>query len=140
MANPEIKMIAVSNVFSRLMHFVNAGDIEIGHAHSYDHATLISSGAVRYEVLDGKDGEVVSSKDVYAPNFVFVKKNMYHRLIALEPNTVCACIHAIRSIEEDIISPEYFIDAIDSNPEHIKKILLNDSGQHFKNLCVRDPV
>lgn len=140
MANPEIKMIAVSNVFSRLMHFVKAGDIEIGHAHSYDHATLISSGAVRYEVLDGKNGGVVSSKDVYAPNFVFVKKNMYHRLIALEPNTVCACIHAIRSIEEDIISPEYFIETVEKDPEQIKTVLLDNSGQNFKNLCVHDPV
>lgn len=140
MAAPEVKMISVSNVFSRLMRFVEAGDIEVGHAHNYDHATLISSGAVRYEVLDGKNGNIVSSKDVYAPNFVFVRKNIYHRLVALEPNTVCACIHAIRSIEDDIVSPEYFIETFEGNPEDIKRALFNNSDKHFKNLCVPDHV
>jgi len=28
MNSPEIKMLAISNVFSRLMHFKKAGDIE----------------------------------------------------------------------------------------------------------------
>jgi hypothetical protein len=48
---PDIKIIAVSNVFSRLMHFNKAGDIEVGQTHPYDHATLVSSGSVRVDVL-----------------------------------------------------------------------------------------
>lgn len=112
MNRPHIEIIAVSNVYSRLMHFKNAGDIEQGHSHTYDHATLISAGAVRYEVLDGFNGNVVASTDFYAPSFVFVEKEKHHRLTALQDETICACIHALRSIDEEIVSPDCLIRPI----------------------------
>lgn len=104
--------MAVSNVYSRLMYFERAGDIEVGHSHTYDHATLVSYGSVLYEVLDGPDGNVVSSKKFFAPGFVFVEKEKYHRITALEDRTVCACIHALRSIDEDIVSPDCLVQPI----------------------------
>lgn len=112
MNQPDIEVIAVSNVYSRLMYFKHCGDVEEGHSHTYDHATLVSSGAVRYEVLDGPNGNVVAAKNFYAPGFVFVEKEKYHRLVALEDKTVCACIHALRSIDEEIVSPDCLIEPI----------------------------
>lgn len=109
MASPEIQVVAVSNVYSRLMYFVNKGDIEIGHSHTYDHATLLSAGSVLYEILDGPDGNTVASKEFKAPGYIFVEKDKYHRITALEPNTVCACIHALRTIDEEIVDPSMFI-------------------------------
>jgi hypothetical protein len=136
MGTPHIKMISISNVFSRMMHFANKGDIEIGHCHAYDHATLVSFGSVLYEVLDGKGGGVVSSKEVIAPNFVFVDKNKYHRITALEPNTVCACIHALRDIGGDIIDPDCILETFDGDADQVKELVFNKTGEHVKNFCV----
>ena len=109
---PEIQIVAISNVYSRLMFFKNKGDVESGHLHTYDHATLLSSGSVLYEVLDGYDGKTLSSKVFKAPGYIFVDKNKYHRITSLEDETVCVCIHALRSIDEEIVSPDFFIEPL----------------------------
>jgi len=109
MASPSIKHISLSNVFTRIMHFEKKGDIEHGHKHVFDHATLVSTGSVLYEVLNDSE-EVEASKVFVAPDMVFVKKDKFHRLTALEDNTVCGCIHALRTIEEDIIPPDSFVE------------------------------
>jgi len=111
MSSPEIKIIAVSNVFCRLMHFVEVGDVEYGHQHSYDHATLVSTGSVVVDVLDDND-VVVSSKVFTAPNMVFIHKDKRHRLTALEKNTVCSCIHAVRDVEGEILDPEFLPEPV----------------------------
>ena len=71
---PDIDIIACSNVYVRSMNFSQKGDVEIGHSHTYDHATLVSTGGVLYEVLDGENGNVIESKEFYAPDMVFVEK------------------------------------------------------------------
>lgn len=109
---PVVEVIAVSNVYSRMMFFKNHGDVEIGHAHTYDHATLVSSGSVLYEVLDGPNGDTIAAKRFFAPGFIFVEKNKFHRITALEDNTVCACIHALRTIDEELVSPDCLIKSI----------------------------
>lgn len=114
MASPEIKIIALSNVYTRSMHFKNKGDIERGHKHAYDHATLVSNGSVMVEMLDD-NGNVEHSKIFEAPNLIFIDRNKNHRLTALVDNTVCACIHAIRTIDEDIVGPEFLIQPVFSN-------------------------
>jgi hypothetical protein len=112
MSSPEVKLFAVSNVFSRLMHFVNKGDIEEGHKHVYDHGTLLSSGSVLVEMIDD-DGVTIGSKEFTAPNFIFIEKNVNHRLTALEDNTVCACIHALRTVDQELIDPDFLVTTID---------------------------
>jgi hypothetical protein len=109
MNKPEIKIIAVSNVYCRLMHFVNVGDFEIGHWHTYDHGTLISSGEVLVEQI-GDNGEVLASKVFTAPALVFVPKNFRHKITATKENTVAACIHAMRSIDGNLLSPDFLVD------------------------------
>lgn len=109
MSTPEIKIIAISNVYCRLMHFVNVGDVEVGHWHTYDHGTLISSGEVLVEQLDD-DGEVVASKVFTAPALVFIPKESKHRITAMKANTVAACIHAMRSIDGELLAPDFLVD------------------------------
>jgi len=111
MSNPEVKLFAVSNVFSRLMHF-KKGDVEEGHKHIYNHGTLLSTGSVLVEMLDD-DGVVIGSKEFVAPTFLFIEKNKNHRLTALEDNTVCACIHALRDIDEDLIDPDFLVTPVE---------------------------
>lgn len=113
MTNPEITIIAVSNVFCRLMNFKNKGDIEEGHKHTYHHATLVSSGSVRVEILDDNINQnIVLSKEFTAPNFIFIDKDKNHRIISLEDNTVCSCIHAVRDIEGEIVDPAFLIEPV----------------------------
>lgn len=106
---PKIKIIAISNVFCRSMHFEKKGDYEIGHCHTYDHGTLVAHGKVLVEMLRDDD-TVISGKEFTGPAFVFITKLCRHRITALEDNTVAACIHAMRDVDSNILSPEFFID------------------------------
>lgn len=101
MSAPEIKLMCVSNVWTRLMHFVKAGDTEQPHIHQFDHVTALSAGSVRVTV-----GGVTS--EFKAPALIFVKAMEEHTITALEDNTVALCIHALRDgfAVEDIIDPE----------------------------------
>jgi len=111
MAAPDIKVICLSNVFTKLMHFKCKGDAAQGHTHTYDHATLVSSGTVLAEFLDVHE-QLISVKIFNSPGLIYVPKDVIHRLTALEDNTVCACIHALRTIDEEIISSEFLVDQV----------------------------
>lgn len=97
---PEVTISCVSNVFVKQMRFVNAGDMEHGHSHCFDHLTLLASGRIRLTALGKSD-------DFVAPHHIFIKAGVEHELLALEDNTTVHCIHAIRDGErvEDIVDP-----------------------------------
>ena len=109
MAEPKVKIIAISNVYARCMYFEHKGDIELGHCHTYDHGTLISSGSVLVEMLDD-DGTVIGSRPFVAPSFVFINKMHKHRITALENKTVAVCIHAMRDVQGNLLSPDFLIN------------------------------
>jgi hypothetical protein len=96
----EVKVGCVSNLYSRMMHFKNAGDTEHNHTHSFDHLTLLAAGSVKC-VVDGK--ETIFK----APHMIFIHKDKMHAFTALEDNTVAYCIHPMRIGEriEDIVDP-----------------------------------
>jgi hypothetical protein len=101
MSKPEIGISCVASVYVRQMHFKKAGDIEQGHAHIFDHQTLLSKGSIEIEV------QGVKTKFT-APHIIFIRKNERHELTALEDDTVCFCIHALRDGDDvcDIVPPE----------------------------------
>ena len=99
--HPEIAVSCVSSVYVRQMHFKKAGDIEQGHSHQFDHQTLLSRGSVKI-TLEGVE-------NVYhAPHIIFIRKDHRHELVALEDDTLCYCIHALRDGNDvcDIIPPD----------------------------------
>ena len=99
MEQPEVKIGCVANLFSRMMHFKKAGDIEMGHTHQFDHLTLLASGSLKVTV-EGKVSEFT------APHMIYIHKDKVHELVALEDNTLAYCIHALRDREtNDIIDP-----------------------------------
>lgn len=133
MSAPEIKIIALSNVFSRLMYFKNKGDVENGHRHNYDHATLVSRGSVLVEILN-ESGEVENSKVFESPNMVYINKDKTHRLTALEDETTCVCIHAIRTVDEDIVDPEFLIEPLFStNRGELRDLVKDTYKKEIKN-------
>ncbi len=101
MSSPAITIACVSNLFVRQMHFKNAGDVELGHKHNFDHITLLARGSLRVRVGD-------EQKDFVAPCPIFIHKDIEHELTALEDNTIAHCIHALRDGNrvEDIVDPE----------------------------------
>lgn len=106
MSGPAVSISCVSNVFIKQMHFQFVGDREEGHAHLFDHVTLLASGRLRLTAL-GKATEFV------APHHIFIKAGVVHELEALEDNTVVHCIHGIREKDcVDIVDPA-------SLPEHM---------------------
>ena len=108
MSDPQVKIGCVSNLYSRQMHFVKAGDVEIGHTHPFDHMTLLATGSVKATV----NGKVSYFK---APQMIYIKKDVVHEFVALEDNTVAFCIHALRVGEqvEDILDPEMIPAGVD---------------------------
>ena len=99
MNNPEILIGYVANLWSRMMHFKKAGDIENGHTHNFDHLTLLASGSLRVTV----DGVAT---EFNAPHMIYIHKDKNHELVALKDDTVAYCIHAVRNEDKsDILDP-----------------------------------
>lgn len=101
----------VDNVFVKLHHFENAGDTHQGHAHVFDHITLLASGSVKM-VHDNGEAEYK------APHIIVTPKGITHQFTALEANTTFFCIHAIRDgdgvddVAKQDITPEEAFDLL----------------------------
>ena len=94
MSNPQMDLKIVDNVFVKLHHFLHEGDTHEGHAHAFDHITLLAAGSVKM-VHDNGEAEFK------APHLIVTPKGIKHQFTALEANTVFCCIHAIRE-ENDL--------------------------------------
>ena len=105
--NPPVVAIGcVANLFSRMMHFKVAGDVEMGHTHQFDHLTLLAFGKLRVTV-DGVATEFT------APHMIYINKDKVHELVALADNTVAYCIHALHDKETgEILDPSMIPDGV----------------------------
>jgi quercetin dioxygenase-like cupin family protein len=82
-----------------MMHFKQAGDIEFGHTHQFDHLTLLAKGKLRVTV----EGQV---SEFTAPHMIYIRADKNHELVALVDDTVAYCIHALRDKENnEILDP-----------------------------------
>ena len=98
---PDCKTTVAQNIFINMMTFRDRGDRNLGHLHSYDHLTVLSSGALEVH-CDGMVGRF------RAPHLFLTPKDRAHQFYALEDHTVVACIHPLRQPEQgtDILPPE----------------------------------
>ncbi len=101
MSEPRVDLKLVDNVFVKMHQFLNVGDTHHGHAHMFDHITLLATGKV---LMKHDNGE----QEYTAPHLIVTPKGITHQFIALENNTVFCCIHAIRDGDgvDDVASPE----------------------------------
>jgi hypothetical protein len=125
MSYPQVQIGCVANLFSRQMHFVNAGDMESGHTHQFDHLTLLASGRLQVTV----DGVI---SEFAAPHMIYIAKDKVHELVALENNAVAYCIHAVRhgGAVEDILDPLMIPNG--ANLAFGENSLLSQDGLGFK--------
>jgi quercetin dioxygenase-like cupin family protein len=106
MSQPTVRIGCVANLFSRMMRFQKAGDIEIGHTHQFDHLTLLAKGKLKVTV------EGVSS-EFTAPNMIYIHKDKNHELEALTDETVAYCIHALRDKDTgEILDPSMIPEGV----------------------------
>lgn len=101
MSDPVTDLKLVDNVFVKMHRFINPGDTHQGHAHVFDHITLLAVGSV---LMKHDNGE----QEFTAPHLIVTPKGITHQFIALEAGTVFCCIHAIRdgSDVDDVASQD----------------------------------
>lgn len=108
MSEPIVKIGCVANLFSRMMHFQKAGDVEAGHTHQFDHLTLLAKGRLKVTV-DGVSSEFT------APHMLYIRADKVHELEALTDETVAYCIHALHDKNTgDIIDPSMIPAGVDA--------------------------
>lgn len=107
MTQPIVHIGCVANLWSRMMHFKKAGDVEVGHTHQFDHLTLLAKGKLKVTV------EGVAS-EFTAPHMIYIHKDKVHELEALTDDTVAYCIHALRDKENnEILDPSMIPVGVD---------------------------
>jgi quercetin dioxygenase-like cupin family protein len=118
MTSPTVKIGCVANLWSKQMIFHKKGDYEQGHSHLFDHLTLLAYGKLSVTVDD-------NTTEFSAPQMIYIKAGKFHKLTALEDNTVAYCIHALRDGDrvEDILDPEMIPKGI--NPSIVSKPLID---------------
>ena len=82
-------MQIVDNVFVKMIVLSDTGTVEKGHAHTFDHITILSTGSVLMRA-GGEERKFVS------PALILTPKGIVHEFEALESNTTLCCVHAIR--------------------------------------------
>ncbi len=91
---PSLNQIAIAdNVWVKMMFLPNKDDVVEGHAHVFDHITLLARGSVKMEHDFG-------SKEYKAPFLIITPKGIQHKFTSLEDKTILCCIHAIREGDE----------------------------------------
>jgi len=82
-------------VFIKQIPLRSKGTLVKGHSHTYDHISLLATGAVSMFIED----KFVA--DYIAPCGILVPKNIKHEFISLADNTILYCIHNTHSNEYD---------------------------------------
>lgn len=93
------------NIFIREMRFSEVGEIVQGHTHNFDHTTYVVSGSVLIEALneDGSVRQSVVKKASEGHNWVLIRKDVCHKLTALESGTICHCVYAHRNPQGEVV-------------------------------------
>jgi hypothetical protein len=81
------------NLWIRQNFLEFAGEQDIGHTHTFDHLTLLTSGKVSVKV-DGFD-----AKEFTAPTFIVIKKQYRHQITALTDNVNWFCIFSVLGLD-----------------------------------------
>ena len=115
MSNPITDLKLVDNVFVKMHHFLHVGDTHQGHAHMFDHITLLAAGEVTMKHDNGE-------QDFTAPHLIVTPKGVVHQFIAKKPHTIFCCIHAIRdgsdvdNVASQNITPEQAFELMTQYP------------------------
>lgn len=79
----------VDNVFVKMIPLNGVGDKVEGHAHVFDHITLLAVGKVQ---MKHDNGEAIH----IAPCLIVTPKGITHQFVNLTEHSLLCCIHAVR--------------------------------------------
>ena len=105
----------VDNVFVKMNYIPHIGESIKGHSHTFDHISILASGAVK--MIHDK-GE----QDFTAPHLIVIPKDTKHEFVATENATLLCCVHAIRDgegvndVADQDISSEQALELLQKNP------------------------
>jgi len=95
----------VDNVFVKMIPLAKVGDKVQGHAHVFDHITLLSVGSV---LMKHDNGEATHT----APCLIVTPKGITHEFTSLTDFSLLCCIHAIRDGDGiDDVAPQEISEA-----------------------------
>lgn len=89
------------NIYIRPMKFEKAGERIEGHQHTFDHTTIVFTGALHVKAIL-PDGRVIE-RDFTAPDSFLVKSDVHHELTALADNTEAWCVYSHRTPQGDVV-------------------------------------
>lgn len=72
-----------------------------GHAHNFDHTTIVFTGGVHVKATL-PDGSIVE-RDFAAPAHFLVKKDVAHEITATEDNTTFWCVYSHRDPQGNVV-------------------------------------
>jgi len=75
-----------------------------GHKHTYDHTSMLATGAVRA----WRDDKFIG--DFVAPTGIKILAGCFHKFVALEDNTVMYCIHNTHGLPKEALEDELVIE------------------------------
>lgn len=97
------------NVWSRNITLPEVGSVHPGHCHNFDHRTYVVYGAIHVKAFRVDPAtqrpivETVVERNFKAPAMVNIRKDMWHTMTALEPNTMVQCVYAMRDKDGDVV-------------------------------------
>jgi quercetin dioxygenase-like cupin family protein len=84
------------NLYVRHLAFDVVGDTMDGHAHHFNHVTLLTRGIVDVRWRDAD--RVWQSRRYSAPAFIHVPAHIEHLFTAVEADTEAWCVFAVRDL------------------------------------------
>jgi hypothetical protein len=89
------------NIWVRQNNLLYAGNSIEGHEHYFDHVTLLARGKIKVEVAGQEP------KEFTAPTFIVMRKELSHKMTALEHNTIYYCVFALRDVNGEVVGDIY---------------------------------
>lgn len=90
------------NVWVRLNYFPNSGDANEGHRHKFDHVSFLTQGKVSVQVEGSEEALVYT-----APFWIKIPKELAHKIVALEKDTIWWCVYAIRDEDGKVLEEDF---------------------------------
>jgi hypothetical protein len=96
------------NIWVRQNILHKAGNSLPGHAHKFDHVSLLTRGTIEVEI----DGH--PPKQFTAPTFIVVRKEYKHKFTAITDDVMWYCVFALRDLDGEPIEELY--DPVSHDP------------------------
>lgn len=86
-------LVCSDDIFVKSITLAKRGHFFPSHSHNFDHVSVVAAGHAAGYVAETEDGEYRKIGEFRRGQVVFIPKDRFHLIVALEPNTIWLCIH-----------------------------------------------